>query len=213
MTIRMAPCMGTHPISVGLRSALPGCDFVRDLYCNFALTSLVLFYAIVEGIGSRFVDRRADISFPGERKPVGSKHMEKCRALSCKLATDLLVRVPRIVHITSKPNQHTESEMVIRENPGFVAVEVGALVGSKPVLTCSVIGTLAVFSRSGICRPTVSYAHTESYYDSGRCDDHCKRLDNDSNGFCSLYGHVVRLLSHRRQLSTALCEPDETDAC
>lgn len=125
--------------------------------------------------------------------------MDKRRALGRKLATDLIVGVPWIIYVSSKANQHVKSEMVIREQSCFTAVDVSPVVGgqlilpgsgvrSDPVFTCSVIGTPAVFARPGICRSAVDDTHAESDNDTGRRDDHCKCLDDGSNGLC---GHVV----------------------
>ncbi|SMX98211.1 hypothetical protein BI49514_02979 [Brevibacterium iodinum ATCC 49514] len=74
--------------------------------------------------------------------------MKKCRALGCKLATDFVVGVPRIIHVSSKANQHVQSEMVIRESSCFTAVQVSP----------------------GVCRSAVSDAHREGDYDTA-CRD------------------------------------------
>ena len=151
---------------------------------------------------SGLVDRRPDIRLPVECQSIRPKHVEKRRALGCKLATDLCVGMPRIIHVSSKANQHVESKVVIREHPCFTSVEVrpvvcgksillGPGVRSEPVFTCSVIGAAAVFSRPVICRSTVGGTHAKRDNDTSGCDDYCTGLDDDSNGLC---GHTVRVL-------------------
>lgn len=117
--------------------------------------------------------------------------MEKRRALGRKLAPYLIVGVPWIIDVSSKANQHVESEVVIRKQSCFTAVEVSPVVGGESILPGSVIGTPTVFARPGICRSAIGGAHAEGDNHPGRRDNHCKRLDNDSNGFC---GHTVRVL-------------------
>lgn len=202
-SIRKASTKKLESLSADFCSVPPSGDLIRDLYGDLTLTALEIVHVVVGSDYSRLVDRRADIRLPGKRQTVRAKHMEKCRALGRKLATDLLVGVPWIIYVSSKANQHVESEVVIREQSCFTAVEVSPVVGgesilpgsgvrSDPVVTCSGIGAPAVFARPGICRSAVGGAHPESDNDTGRRDYHCKRLDDDSNGLC---GHTVRVLA------------------
>lgn len=185
-----------------MRPTLPSGDLVRDLYGDLVSTALEIVRFVIGSDCSRLVDRMDDIHLPGERQSVGTKHMEKCRALGCKLATGLIVGVPWIIHVSSKANQHVKSEVMTREQSCFTAVEVSPVVGgesilpssgvrSEPVFTCSIIGTPAVYTRPGICRSAVGGAYAESDNDTGRRDENCKRLYDDSNGLC---GHTFRVL-------------------
>ncbi|GAA1948005.1 hypothetical protein GCM10009689_31500 [Brevibacterium antiquum] len=82
--------------------------------------------------------------------------MDKCCAFGCKLAAYFSVGVLRIIYVSCKTHQHVQSEVVVSEYSRFMAVSIGANVGSE-----------AVISRPLVSCSAINDAHPERHNDTG----------------------------------------------